>query len=117
NLIGSALPMRLAVQNSLLQQYGSVDAVMLPADSQYHTLTFNINPTDFGAIGGTRATFNDVLSNVVTLRILAAQTGPAWRGDIINAAIVLDNIRAVPEPASAGLLIAGGLLIARRRRR
>lgn len=108
------LPMRLAVENSLLKRQGSVNAQILPGDGQYHTLTFNINPIDFGSIG--TSTFEEVLSDVVTLRILSAQTGPAWMGDAINSAILLDNIRAVPEPSSLGLLASGGLLIARRRR-
>lgn len=109
--------MRLAVENSAQQRYGSVDAQILPADSVYHTLTFDINSTDFGAIDFTPATFADVLSNVVTLRIISAEIGPTWRGDVIEATIRLDNIRALPEPASLGLLAVGGLLLARRRRR
>lgn len=56
--------------------------------------------------GGTPADFTDV--GTITLAFVAKE--PA-------ADITIDNFRAVPEPTSVALLLAGGALLARRRRR
>jgi hypothetical protein len=110
----SPLFMRIAIQDSFGSEYGSSTAVMLPADSQWHSVNFDMTPAGLTLIqGGSSAT--QALSNIGVLRILSAQNGPSFMGDTIQATLGIDDIAAVPEPASLGSLLTG-LLLRRRRR-
>jgi hypothetical protein len=55
-------------------------------------------------------------SNVTQLRIISSFEGLSDSGDILSGTLGVDNIRAVPEPASACGWLAGIVLFVRRRR-
>jgi len=93
NFGATALSMRIAIEGSATR-FGSTTAVALPADGQWHSVTFDVTSADLSLIGGL-ATLNAVLANVQTLRILSAATGPSWQGDTIAATLGVDNITAV----------------------
>lgn len=71
--------------------------------------TFNLS--DLVLISGTE-TLTNVLSNVKTLRILSAASGPAWRGDSLEAYLTVDNISAVPLPGALWLFSTVSLSLA-----
>jgi hypothetical protein len=80
--------------------------ITLAPGSGWTHAVFPIDPSQFTALGGTVA---GALANTAVLRILHA-TG-ATDAQPIAGVLGVDNIAAVPEPAT-GALIAGGLLAA-----
>lgn len=95
--------------------YSSTTPVVLPAGSGWVRATFPIDPSAYTAINDP-ASFTSVFGGDMfgELRILHA-TEPTLTGTNIAGALGVDNIRAVPSPAAAPLLLVAGL--ARRRRR
>ncbi|MEN0109209.1 MAG: PEP-CTERM sorting domain-containing protein [Planctomycetota bacterium] len=95
--------------------FASTNPVTLTPGSGWQTVRLPIAEPDMTLDRG-GAPFADVVSSVVSLRILSAET-VSRRGDQIVASIGVDNITAVPEPsATATLAAAAGVFAARRRR-
>ncbi len=92
NFGGTTLHLRIAIEGAATQ-YGSTNAVPLPADGLWHPVTFFLGAAEMSLIGGT-ATLNQALSAVGTLRIVSQQSGPAWQGDIVAGSLGLDVISA-----------------------
>jgi hypothetical protein len=114
NLGNTPLRMRLAFdQSSGGPGYVTTNAFALPTDGAWHHATFRINSTDLTPLEGPPA-LNTLLSNVGEVRILSA-TSPSLDGDNIAATIGVDNVKAVPEPVSGLVALAGALLLPRRR--
>ena len=87
----------------------------LAADSQWHHVIFPISSGSYTAFNG--GTFNSVMGSVAEMRILESSS-PSITGDFIVGNLGIDNVQAVPEPASLTLLAAAmGLLCTRRRTR
>ena len=114
---GSSLLMRIAIEGAASQWYASTNAVPLPNNGLWHSVSFGLTAADLTLVGGTQP-LAGVLGNVTTLRILSS-TGPNWRGSKIPATFDVDNVLAVPEPTSAALLAASlvALLVYSWRRR
>jgi hypothetical protein len=110
----SPLYMRTAIQDNFGSEYGSTTAFMLPPDSQWHLVTFDMTPQGQSLIqGGSSAT--QALSDVGVLRILSAQNAPLFMADTVQATLGIDDITAVPEPTLlAGLSLAALLRRPRR---
>ena len=72
---------------------------------------------DLGLISGP-ASLDTVLSNVSTLRILAAAAGPAWQGDAIVSTLGVDNVAdpgpeiTLPALGHLGVLLLSAVLAA-----
>ncbi len=96
NFGASPLSMRIAIEGTATR-FGSSAAVALPADGQWHSVTFDLTSADLSLISGL-ATLDTVLGNVQTLRILSAAAGPSWQGDAIVATLGVDNITAIVVP-------------------
>jgi hypothetical protein len=82
----------------------------VPPDEQWHSLDFRVLADDFvawGANGSPAA----ALANVFQFRILHSST-QEWRGALGEASMLIDNVRAIPEPTSAGLLCSALVLLA-----
>jgi len=95
NLGATNLFMRLAVQGGMLNSnYASSNAIPLPAGSAWTPVTFDLTPSAMTAVIANEP-LSDVLSNVLTLRILSAQAGPDFRGDVVAATLGVDNLRAL----------------------
>ncbi len=97
-----------------------VTTVSLPiaAGSGWQTVAFSIAAANLtGATDQPSLDVNATLAAVSQLRLHSA-VNPTWRGDIIVAQGLVDNVIAVPEPAQSLLLAAGlplvGLLQRRR---
>lgn len=118
NLGSTELQMRLGFKQTAgfgAAGYASTTGFVLPVGSGWVRATFPIDPTAYTAINGP-ASFNAVFGGVMfgELRLLHA-TEPTLTGTNIVGAIGVDNIRAVPSPVAAPLMLAAALV--RRRRR
>jgi hypothetical protein len=109
------LSIRLAFRSSTgsaADGYASTTGFSLPLDNQWHHVVFNLSAM---TKIGNPAPLATLLANAPELRILSGAT-PTLQGDTLVAQIGVDNIAAVPEPASAfaaALLL--GLFTLRRR--
>ena len=103
--------------------FSSAEALVVQNDGEFVDLVFEINDLALVNVPGTGSTsFEDVLSNVDRLRILAAESGPAYvvaGGDRLASTLLIDNITAVgvPEPAAGTLILMAGLAMSLRRQR
>jgi hypothetical protein len=88
------LHMRVALRGGpSFSTYGSTVAADLPPDGQWHSVTFDLTPAALTNIGGID-TVAQVLGSLTEVRILSAQNGPAFNGDVIAATLGVDNITA-----------------------
>jgi hypothetical protein len=87
--------------------FASTEAVQLAPGSGWVPATFSLAAADLTKTQGPLG-YHDVISNVVTLRILHS-TGPNAIGGIIEGRLGIDNVRAepIPEPATTCLLLLG----------
>lgn len=90
----------------------STNAISLAVGSGWQHVRFGITAADLTAVAGSVST---VLSHTTILRIFHSTT-PTFPGESSVAQIGLDNIQAVPEPATLIALGLGGLAILRKRR-
>jgi hypothetical protein len=96
NLGATALHLRVAVSAGVTQ-FGSAQAVDLPADGVWRRVSFDLTESSMSRILGT-GSLSDVLSGVIEFRLLSAAGGPTFRGDTINSTLALDDLRAMrPE--------------------
>jgi len=112
---GSALLMRVAIQGAPGNWWASTNAIPLPNDDGWYNVSFGLNAAELTHLAGPDP-LNVVMGNVTELRILSS-TAPNWRGSRIPAFLDVDNVMAVPEPASLVLVTVGALALVRRRRR
>lgn len=130
------LAMRIAIEGSNGGRYGSKSHEHIPKDGKWHRVYFGLTAADLGWAGG-EAPLEDVLADVVELRILSSGGccpvgGPSWEGDAVNNTFAVDNIHAgqgsipeAPVPAvsewglglMALLLATAGSVVIRRQRR
>jgi hypothetical protein len=107
------LSLRLVLFSGDNERTTSTQAVMLQPDNQWHRLSFSTSAADLTHVLGSSST-EAILANVDRLLFRHQSGAPASGGSPIVAMLGIDNITAVPEPATAMLLAAGALLIARR---
>ncbi len=91
NLGRTDLFMRIAIEGQPFERYGSTVPELLPADGQWRAVVFQLSDAFLTQISGS-GPLSDVLSDVTTLRILAASGGPAWQGDSVVATLGVDDI-------------------------
>jgi len=95
----------------------STATTLVPADGVWRTYTFGLTTSDLTLVGGS-GTLAQALSGVGRF-MLRHQTGaPAGigAGTPVVGTLGIDNVTAIPEPASIALLAVGGLALLRRRR-
>jgi len=103
--------------------FSSAQPVVVQNDGEFVDVFFPINDTALVNVPNTgTSSFQDVLSNVDRLRILAAESGPSYvvgGPDRLASTLFIDNIVAVgvPEPAAGTLMLITGLAISVQRRR
>jgi hypothetical protein len=109
---GSDLFVRIAMGDSNAPKAGgtwfaSTQAVQLAPGSGWVPATFSLAEADLTKTQGPFG-YNDVISNVTTLRLLHS-TGPNAIGGLIPGMLGIDNITAepIPEPAAGCLFLIG----------
>ena len=105
NVGGSSLDVRLAADGAG-GRFSTTAAISLAGPGSWTSVVLPIGPGDWTAVGGTDV--DATLASLTQLRVLSAAT-PAWQGDRLPGALHVDNIRAVPEPATLYLLALAGL--------
>ena len=122
NLGDTPLDVRLVVGDGTRPNFGgswytTTAAVSLAPGSGWTDAVFSLDPSALTNTQGA-APVEDVLQNVVTLRILHS-AAPAAQGDPIVATLGVDNIEAlpIPEPTAAALALAALAAGLRNRRR
>ncbi len=116
---GAALEMRLLLPFGGGGDFTSTLSQTVAADGAWHTLTFGLSAADLSYVGGSSENLNLTLQGV--FRVLfrhqpGAPTGPGVGVPIVGQ-LGIDNVFAIPEPATALLLGLGGLILCKPRRR
>ena len=96
NTGSNTLSMRIALEGGTTTSswFSSIQAVPVPADSQWHAASFGINESDLALVTGLQS-YTATLSNVIQLRILASSSGPSDRGVAIASTLGIDDIAAI----------------------
>jgi hypothetical protein len=122
NFSSVTLSIRLAFKSSTFNGasgYESSSAFSLAANSGWQHVVFLITPATMTAVGGPAA-FSSFFANPAEMRIINASSPGDLNGSAVIGQLGIDNIIAVPEPRSLGLLLAGaiwlGIGLCRRRR-
>jgi hypothetical protein len=100
NLGSTPLHLRLAMRSAAGTTFGSRAAVVLPANTPWQRVTFDLTSAGLVRVGGSQ-TLSAARSNVSTLRLISAAGGPSWVGDDINATLGVDDLRALHLPGDA----------------
>lgn len=97
-------------------KYVTSTGIVVPAHGHWHTLLFDVTAADLALISGTDAAGG--LTGVTQFRVIH-NSALDWRGEVVAGTFLLDNIRAIPEPATAtlGLGSLAMALLTRRQRR
>lgn len=114
NFGAAPLTMRIAFEESGGAWYVTATGITLPADNAWHPARFDLTAPGLTRVSGSTL-LPAALTRVSEFRILHSPS-PDYRGAPISSSFGVDNIRAVPEPATvaiAGLLLP--LLAGRRR--
>ena len=83
----------------------TIDSFLLERNSGWQSLLFKLDPTtDLTPLAGSNVM--EVMSSVFEIRIISAEQ-PAFIGDQFTARLGVDNITALPEPSSLGMMILG----------
>ena len=114
NFGNTPLQMRIGMEDSAGTRLVTTTPFTLAADGQWHHATFRLDAPSLTRMG--QSPLATALTRVRQLRVFHS-TGIDYQGDVITTSFGLDNVRAVPEPAAAGVLVLGAMgLLARRRR-
>ena len=108
------LNIRLAI-NGAGGKFSTTSAIALAAQSGWTSALFPTTAGDWTAVSG-GADIAATLAGITEVRILSA-AAPSWQGETVAAELHVDNIRAIPEPATLGLLAIAALGCLRFRRR
>ncbi len=113
NPSSSQFNLRLAFGTTTSAQGGnwfsSTNSIDINAGSDWTKISFPITESDLTSVSGS-GTFNSVMSNVGSLRILSSST-PSNRGATLSATLEIDDITAIPEPSTIILMLVGLLVI------
>jgi hypothetical protein len=101
NFGATTLHMRIGIQGGNFGTiFGSTNPINLAPGSGWQPFTFNLTTAGMTLVGGSDS-LSDVLANVTQVRILSAESGPAFNGDVLVGTIGVDNLRALRLPGDA----------------
>ncbi len=113
NLSSVSLSVRLAFKTGPGNVPGYVSLPMLlPVGSGWQHFTISLAPANMRAIGGP-APYNTFFAagGVGEMRFIHAVGNNTLSGDFVVGQLGIDNIRAVPEPATTALMVGGILAL------
>jgi hypothetical protein len=110
------LVMRLVLFGANFDRWTSTAGVSLPAGGGWTHVSFSLAPGAMTQVLGS-SSYSATLTAVERMMFRHDPAPPSATGSPIAGQLGIDNIRAVPEPASLSALGAGLLLLLKRRRR
>jgi len=78
--------------------FASTDAMVLPADGQWHIFTLELTDTGLEQVGGS-GSLAKVLADVTEIRLVSSAT-PDFRGDRVAGILGVDDVRALGDLSS-----------------
>jgi hypothetical protein len=91
----------------------STEAFVLPPDGRWHHAVFGLGNIDLTVFNGD---LNSILQDAVAFQIRHQPGDPSLDGTTkVASSVGIDNVTALPEPVTAFLFAAGGLLAQRRK--
>ena len=105
------LQIRLGLRNGAGSGYISSTAFALAVGGGWQTADLSLSEAALTAVG-TPGSFASFLSGGFDLRILHATSTGGLSGDVVVSTLGVDNVTAVPEPATGALACLGGLVVA-----
>lgn len=97
--------------------FTSTIPLMIPNDGDWHHVIFGITPADLTAVdGGFDVNATLAGTNRLLIRHQVGLPGGSFAGTAIDGEMGMDNVTALPEPTTLGLVLGGLLLTVRRRR-
>lgn len=116
NFNSVALEMRIVLFDAVSHaRWTSSTPVNLAPNSGWTLATFSFAENDLTRVQGT-SSYQDVITNVERFMIRHDAGSPSAGGSAITGEMGIDNIQAVPEPATIAALTIGTLAIVRRRK-
>ena len=119
NFSGSPLSIRLAFKSATFSGapgYLTATPFQLAGNSGWQHAVFLINPATLTAIGSP-SPFSSFFAGPAEFRIINETGATDLNGDVVVAQLGIDNIVAVPEPASVTLLLVAGVVAGSLRKR
>ncbi len=114
NMGTTTLNMRLVIFG-LGTRFTSTTGISIAPGSGWQHLTFPVSQTSLTRVLGTGA-YADVVGSVNQIMFRHDDGTPSSGGTTVNGMVGIDNITAIPAPGAAGVLAAGMVIGARRRR-
>jgi hypothetical protein len=111
----SPLEIRIFIAGGPSSVYASTQAFSLPADGQWHHAVFSLSQDDLTCVHPKMGDFQDNLGDAWSLTIQHQPGEPTYNWPSVSATLGIDNITALPEPASLALGLLGCALVCRRR--
>lgn len=117
NLGATTLEMRIVLFrfNSPISRFTSANSIVLAPGSGWRHLVFQLDSASLVSVAGS-ATYAQTITDVGRMMFRHDPGGPSAQGSPIAGQLGIDNVRAVPEPASLLVLALGAGWVARRRR-
>lgn len=117
NLGSTALEIRLVLFyfGSPNARFTSTNAFTLAVGSGWRHAQFSMSESAMTRVGGT-GIFNTMMGNMGRIMLRHDVGTPSSGGTAVVGSMGIDNVRAVPEPASIAVLLAGCAVLRRRRR-
>ncbi|MCW1925671.1 hypothetical protein OKA05_24145 [Luteolibacter arcticus] len=121
NFSGEPLSLRIAFGDTTAPFGGSgtwwvaTFGILLDPQAGWQPLAWSLDESSFTRVQG-EGSFGEVMSNVKTLRVLHGDTISPMGTNVVGG-LGIDNVRAIPEPASHGILTAAVVPWLLRRRR
>jgi hypothetical protein len=111
------LEMRIVLFDAVSHaRWTSATPFIVAPNSGWTSATFSVAQPDFVEVLGT-STYSDLITNVERFMIRHDAGNPSSGGTTFTGAVGIDNIRAVPEPATLTALGLGFAAAMRRRKR
>lgn len=92
NLGATTLHLRVAIEGNG-NRFGSTTATSLAPGSGWTFVAFDLTGVSLTRLQGS-GTLESTLASVSEVRILSAQAGPDWRGDVVASLVGVDDVKA-----------------------
>ncbi len=107
---------RIVLYNTDAVRWTSTNAFLLASGSGWTHLQYSIAEADLTEVMGAMS-YAETFSAITQLQFRHQTGAPNPQGTVIAAQMGMDNVEAVPEPATLLVLLTGGFSLIRRKRK